>query len=120
MTQNSEVEVLNSSQLTDYVPRAENQEPRTASEKYLASLWAEIIGLDEVKLPHKFLDVGGNSLTLNIILNRIETEKGVSLEAPSFFDDEKSSLFELAKALDVSLQDKPNQSRETTPALRCT
>ncbi|HEY0462305.1 MAG TPA: phosphopantetheine-binding protein [Pyrinomonadaceae bacterium] len=120
MTQNSEVEVLNSGQLTNHSPDADNEEQRTPSEKYIASLWSEIIGLDEVKLPHKFLDVGGNSLTLNIILNRIEAEKGVSLEAPLFFDDEKSSLLELAKALDESLQNKPNQSRETTPALRCT
>jgi len=97
--------------------QAENQEPRSASQKYLAALWSEIIGLDQIMLPNKFLEVGGNSLTLNIILNRIEMEKGVSLEAQLFFDTEKSSLFELARELDVLLENKPDQPQPATPAL---
>lgn len=77
-------------------------EPQSPSEKYLASLWAEIIGLDgeQLRLPHKFLEVGGNSLTLNIILTRIEAETGAALEPEWFFDDERSSLFALARELD--------------------
>jgi hypothetical protein len=88
------------------------QEPRSPNEKYLASLWAEIIGLDrnQVLLPHKFLEVGGNSLTLNIILNRIEAETGASLDAELFFDDERSSLFALARELDVQRAGKRAQS----------
>ena len=89
---------------------AENQEPRSASEKYMAALWAEIIGLERVALPSKFLDVGGNSLTLNIILTRIEAERGAALDPQLFFDDERSSLFELAKHLDVVLAQKSAQS----------
>jgi ribosome assembly protein YihI (activator of Der GTPase) len=111
MTRNSEVEAPRSGQLTDQSLQAENQEPRTPSEKYMASLWSEIIGLDQVMLPHKFLEVGGNSLTLNIILNRIETEKGVSPEAQLFFDDDRSSLFELAKELDLLLEKKTDHSQ---------
>ena len=82
------------------------------AQDYLASLWAELIGLDRVLLPHKFLDVGGNSLTLNIILNRIETETGASLDAPLFFDDERSSLFQLARELDVVLARQPDRSQQ--------
>jgi hypothetical protein len=100
-----------SGQLTDQAVQVADQEPRTDSEKYMAALWSEIIGLDRVLLSSKFLDVGGNSLTLNIILTRIETEKGVSLDAPLFFDPDRSSLFELAKELDVLLQNKPDQSQ---------
>lgn len=111
MTRNSELERPASGRLTDQALQAENQEPRSASEKYMASLWSEIIGLDQIMLPNRFLDVGGNSLTLNIILNRVETETGVSLEAQLFFDDERSSLFELAKELDVLLEGKPDRSR---------
>jgi hypothetical protein len=111
MSLNSEVEAPRSGQPAEQASQAEHPEPRSDSERYLASLWAEIIGLEQVTLPAKFLEVGGNSLTLNIILNRIEAEKGVSLNAQLFFDDEKSSLFELAKQLDGLLENKPDQPR---------
>lgn len=120
MTLNSEVEMQRSGQPAEPTMPTENQEPRSASEKYMASLWSEVIGLNQVTLPNKFLDVGGNSLRLNIILNRIEKEKGVSLDAQLFFDDERSSLFELAKELDVLLENKPDRTQETTPSRRCT
>ncbi|HEX2692383.1 MAG TPA: phosphopantetheine-binding protein [Kofleriaceae bacterium] len=77
----------------------------------MASLWSEIIGLDQVTLSSKFLEVGGNSLTLNVLLNRIETEKGASLDAQLFFDDERSSLFEVAKELDALLEGKSGRSQ---------
>ena len=95
MTQHSEVQT-------------QSDEPATASEKYIAALWSEIIGLDHVVLSNKFLDVGGNSLRLNIILNRIEKERGVALEAESFFDPDRSSVFELARELDQALAAKPD------------
>jgi hypothetical protein len=93
------------------VPPAEDGEPRSASEKYLAALWAELIGLDRVTLPSKFLEVGGNSLTLNILLNRIEAEMGVELDPQLFFDDDTSSLFELARRLDDALAQRPDPSQ---------
>lgn len=104
MTLNSEA---SSEQVGDQAPQVDHQQPKSTSEKYLAALWSEIIGLERVLLPHRFLEVGGNSLTLNIILSRIEAEKGASLDAQLFFDDEKSSLFELARELDVKLGGTP-------------
>lgn len=98
-------------QAADRARPAENQEPRSGNEKYLASLWSELIGLDQVMLSQKFLEVGGNSLTLNIILTRIEVETGVSLDPQLFYDDERSSLFELARELDVLLDGKAARSR---------
>jgi hypothetical protein len=66
----------------------------------MAALWKEIIGLEQVKLPHRFLEVGGNSLTLNIILTRIEAVSGAVLDPQAFFDDVRSSLYELAGELE--------------------
>ena len=110
MTQNIETEApASSGQSSELAMAVEDQEPRSVSEKYMASLWEEIIGLDHVTLPSKFLEVGGNSLTLNIILTKIEAEKGVSLEPELFFDPERSSLSALAKELDVLLENKPDQ-----------
>ncbi len=76
--------------------------PESGSERYLAALWSEVIGLEGVTASDRFLDVGGNSLTLNIILNRIRTEKGVSLDARPFFDSDRSSLAALAEQLDAA------------------
>lgn len=103
MKANPEVETAGSGQVSGQALQVENQEPRTPNEKYLASLWAEIIGLDpnQILVPQKFLEVGGNSLTLNIILTRIEADTGASIAPELFFDDDRSSLFELARELDV-------------------
>jgi hypothetical protein len=89
---------------------ASGQEPTTASEIYLAALWSEIIGAPRVRLADRFLDVGGNSLTLNILLTRIKAETGVELDSQRFFDDEHSSLRELAGELDAAKQRPPEQS----------
>lgn len=88
-------------------PPVGDGEPRSASEKYLAALWSELIGLERVTLPSKFLDVGGNSLTLNILLNRIEADTGAELDPQLFFEDETSSLYELARRLDEALAQQP-------------
>jgi hypothetical protein len=103
MKVNSEVEAADSGQVSGQALQIGNQEPRSPNEKYLASLWAEIIGLEpnQILLTHKFVEVGGNSLTLNIILNRIEVDTGASLAAELFFDDERSSLVSLARELDA-------------------
>lgn len=105
MTLNTEA----GAQVADQAQPGENQAPRSPSERYMASLWTEIIGMERVMLSHKFLEVGGNSLTLNITLNRIEAEKGVALDPQLFFDDDRSSLFELAKELDAMLASKPDR-----------
>ena len=113
MKANSEVEAADLGQVSGQALQVGDQEPRSPSEKYLASLWVEIIGLDpnQVLLPRKFLELGGNSLTLNIVLNRIEADTGVSLASELFFDDERSSLFALARELDVLRGGEPPQSQ---------
>lgn len=88
---------------TERASSASCREPESDSEKYLAGIWSEIIGLDEVTSSDRFLDVGGNSLTLTIILNRIMTERGVLLNGEPFFDPERSSLAAVAEQLDAAL-----------------
>ena len=117
MPQSSQMKASDT-QLADGPLTNEDQEPKSASEKYLASLWKEIIGLEQVQLQQKFPDVGGNSLTLNIILTRIENEKGASVEAELFFDPDKSSLSDLAKELDLVLAN-PVRSREGASLRGC-
>jgi acyl carrier protein len=110
MTQ-TKVETLISGSITDPAIQAGNEQPNSSSEKYMAALWLEVIGLDQIWLSDKFLDVGGNSLTLNIILKRIEKEKGAALPARQFFDSERSSLFEIARELDRLSEAMPNRAQ---------
>ena len=71
-----------------------------------------LIGVEEVLLPNTFIEVGGNSLTLNIILNRIETEKEVTFDAGLFFEPSSSSLLEIAKELDRLLAERKGSAQE--------
>lgn len=102
MTQNSQIQGATRSSPREKALQAADQ--RSPSEEYMAKLWSEIIGLDDVKSSSKFLEVGGNSLTLNIILKRVQQETGAALPPQQFFQPEQSSLFEIAQTLDVLLE----------------
>jgi hypothetical protein len=100
-------------------PTASNvDEPQSVTEQYMASLWLEIIGLRKVSRSDKFLDVGGNSLTVNVVINRIKLERGVSIAPQFFFDPDKSSIVDLARELDSLIAD-PTRQEEAVPANRC-
>lgn len=103
MKANQEVETAGPGPAPAPASQAGNQEPRTRDEKYMAALWVEIIGLEpgQVRLQDKFVEVGGNSLTLNIILNRIEADTGAAIPAELFFEDDSSSLSALASELET-------------------
>lgn len=103
MTQ-SKAEIRPSELAADSVLRG--GQPNSPSEKYMAALWHEIVGLEQVQLADRFLDVGGNSLTLNVILKRVETEKGVLLKARQFFEPERSSLRDIAAELETMCRAK--------------
>jgi amino acid adenylation domain-containing protein len=51
----------------DYVP------PRTETERLIASVWREVLGVEKVGLRHNFFDLGGHSLLLVRILGRLRT-----------------------------------------------
>lgn len=89
----------------------------TPTEEYLASLWAEIIGLEKLERTDKFLDVGGNSLTVNVVVNRIKQERGASIAPQLFFDSDQSSIAVLARALDelIAKTNAPVMGRDTPP-----
>jgi hypothetical protein len=89
---------------------AKSNQTASDSESYLASLWMEIIGIEQVLPDDRFLDLGGNSLTLNIVLKRIEKERAAKMPARIFFDPQTSSLSNLARTLDGLLARTPNLS----------
>ncbi|MEJ2539374.1 MAG: polyketide synthase dehydratase domain-containing protein [Gemmatimonadota bacterium] len=56
-------------------------EPRTPTEKAIAGIWSELLGLERVGIRDNFLDAGGHSLVGIRVLLRIRRETGVRIEA---------------------------------------
>ncbi|UVJ41737.1 amino acid adenylation domain-containing protein [Pseudomonas sp. LS1212] len=85
------------------LPQAENAQdqrvaPRTATEKVLAELWQEILGLDNVGVHDDFFAIGGHSLLATQVLSRIRRRLNVNLPLRTLF--ERGTLEQLAEAVD--------------------
>jgi aryl carrier-like protein len=64
--------------------RAEIALPRTETEKVMAGIWAEVLGVDEVGVDENFFDLGGNSLLLLAVVTRARA-RGFDLEHLTIF-----------------------------------
>ncbi len=67
-------------------PRGELTLPRTPIEERLASLWRELLGLDQVSVRDNFFEVGGHSLLAAQLTSRIRGVFGVDLPLRVFFE----------------------------------
>lgn len=81
----------------------DNRTP-SASEQYLASLWCEAIGIDSVGPDDTFLQIGGNSLTLKVVVNKVREKHGVLIDPQLLFRPNTSSLSQIAAELDRLLE----------------
>lgn len=71
--------------------------PRSASEKIVARVWSDILGLESVGLHDDFFELGGHSLIAVQVMIRMEKETGLRLPLTSLFKfttlEEFSKLF---------------------------
>ena len=65
---------------------AEFAAPRTATERPLASIWAEVLGLEGVGIADNFFELGGHSLLVMQVISRIRTAFGIELAMSAVFD----------------------------------
>ncbi|MBZ9779960.1 amino acid adenylation domain-containing protein [Pseudomonas sp. REP124] len=72
--------------------------PRTETEKVLAELWQDILGLDSVGVHDDFFAIGGHSLLATQVLSRIRRRLEVNLPLRILF--EGGTLEQLAQAVD--------------------
>jgi len=60
--------------------------PRTATEKVLAGIWAEVLGLERVGMNDNFFELGGHSLLATKVTARVRYALDVDLPLRSFFE----------------------------------
>ncbi|WP_144172979.1 non-ribosomal peptide synthetase [Pseudomonas sp. Kh13] len=72
--------------------------PRTETEKVLAELWQDILGVDSVGVHDDFFAIGGHSLLATQVLSRIRRRLQVNLPLRILF--EGGTLEQLAQAVD--------------------
>jgi amino acid adenylation domain-containing protein len=60
--------------------------PRTPTERRLAEIWHEVLGVDSVTSDADFFDLGGHSLRAMQLLSRVQSDFGVELELREVFE----------------------------------
>jgi hypothetical protein len=85
-------------------PRAgasvESTEPRSESERLLASVWTELLGMSRIRTGDNFFDVGGHSLLAVDMAVRVQKLTGVQL---NLLDIANGTLGTLAAELAVAI-----------------
>ena len=67
-------------------PRESYQAPRTPAEEVLASIWAELLGLERVGTADHFFDLGGHSLLATRVMSRLRGAFGVEMSLRDLFE----------------------------------
>lgn len=73
--------------------------PRTDSERVLAEIWRELLGIDEVGVHDNFFALGGHSLLAVRLFARIEERLGVKLSLAALF--QTATVADLASMVDA-------------------
>jgi acyl carrier protein len=76
-------------------------EPRGETERRLAGIWAEVLGLDRVGADRNFFELGGHSLTAMRIMSRVQETFGARLPLTAVF--ERPTIAECARMIDESI-----------------
>ena len=63
-----------------FAPEDTHVEPETETEKVLASIWQEILGIKKVGLSDNFFDIGGHSLLAIRVVIRVDKHFGIKLD----------------------------------------
>jgi FkbH-like protein len=81
-------------------PQREIDAPRTALERDLVALWAELLNVEAVGIHENFFELGGHSLLAVQLLSRVRQIYGVDLSLEVVYSGE-FMVAELAKAIEL-------------------
>jgi acyl carrier protein len=68
------------------MPTLDNEGPRSETERTVAAVWQELLGLDHVGIHDDFLQLGGHSLLATQVAARLRSIFGVELPLRSFLE----------------------------------
>ena len=77
--------------------------PESDTERQVATIWSEILGVEKVGVHDNFFGLGGHSLLATQVVNRIRRETAVDLSLRAFF--EGPTVAELATAIDAGREE---------------
>ncbi|WP_406217955.1 amino acid adenylation domain-containing protein [Streptomyces canus] len=80
---------------TDHVP------PRTPTEKALAAIWSEVLGVEQIGVHDRFFDLGGHSL---LMIKVLAAARAAGLAISIYRMYQHDTLIELAAAVDEDMQ----------------
>ncbi|HVX11408.1 MAG TPA: amino acid adenylation domain-containing protein [Pirellulales bacterium] len=90
-------------------------EPRTETEKKLAAIWSDVMGLATIDVHSNFFDLGGQSLLAGQLAARIQEEFAVELPLRALFAN--PTIANLAARLDAPGEQRSNDT--LPPLTRC-
>jgi amino acid adenylation domain-containing protein len=82
--------------------------PRHATEKALATIWIDLLKVENIGVTDNFFDLGGYSLLAGQVLARVANAFGVSLPIKTVF--EAPTIEELARRIDAASEIEPQKS----------
>ena len=77
----------------------EDTQHYTPEELGLSEIWKEFLTLEKVNRDDKYLDLGGNSVALYLIVERIKEKYGFDIDPQIFFHPENSRLSDIASEI---------------------
>jgi amino acid adenylation domain-containing protein len=69
-----------------------DSEPQSQGEIYLAKIWREVLGINQIQKADNFFDIGGHSLLSIKVITRIKTEKGIDIHPRSMMLNSLSQI----------------------------
>jgi amino acid adenylation domain-containing protein len=81
--------------------------PRTVTERVLAEIWGEILGVDSVGADDDFFDLGGHSMMIVQLIYRVNVARNVRLGVPDLFRN--PTVKQLAAVIDSQQAKGPRQ-----------